>query len=219
VGAVVVLAGMAAGCAKGPLRPPAAEALVRPGTRPTVVRTGNIDSDPAREVVVASVSEPAGGTGIPAPYLEVFDHRGGRWRRVFDAHASAPPGPPGTPPRMLEGDEGFVAQSVHLVELVDFRGDRGAEIVVAIASSGATAGPVELWILAATNAPGLRTEFYEGTARGGEVTLEGDRIRFAFPVYRPDDPGCCPSRLETQSIGYDRASDRIGILERERAKL
>jgi hypothetical protein len=118
---------------------------------------------------------------------------------------------------MLEGDEGFVAQSVNLVELVDFRGDRGAEIVVAIASSGATAGPVELWILAA-NDHGLRTEFYEGTARGGEVTVEGDRIRFAFPVYRPDDPGCCPSRLETQSIGYERAEGRIAILERERAK-
>jgi hypothetical protein len=214
----VALSVLAWGCRAVP-PPPAPSDLVREGARPTAVRSGNIDRDPENEAVVASVSPAAGEAGIPHPFLEVFDLQDGDWRRMFDARGPAPPGPGGAPPRMLEEGEGFVAQSVQLVELVDFEGEQMAEIVVAIASAGATAGPLELWIMTAEGPGGLRTDFYEGTERGGRLTVEGDRLRFEFPVYRPGDPGCCPSRVETQTIGYDRASGRIGILERDREKL
>jgi hypothetical protein len=215
---VVALSVLAWGC-RGTAPPPPPSDLVREGARPTAVRTGNIDGDVEKEAVVASVSAASGETGIPRPYLEVFDLQDGEWRRVFDAHGPAPPGSRGAPPRMLEEGEGFVAQSVHLVELVDFEGDRMAEIVVGLASAGATAGPLELWILTAGSHGGLRTDFYEGTERGGQVIVEGDRLRFEFPVYRPGDPGCCPSRFETQTIGHDRTSGRIGILARDRDEL
>jgi hypothetical protein len=214
----MALSVLAWGC-RGTAPPPLASELVREGARPTAVRTGNIDGDVEKEAVVASVSAPSGETGIPRPYVEVFDLQDGDWRRVFDARGPVPPGPPSAPPRMLEEDKGFVAQSVHVVELVDFEGDRMAEIVVGIASAGATAGPLELWILKAGGHGALRTEFYESTERGGRVTVEGDRLRFEFPVYRAGDPGCCPSRFETQRIGHDRTSGRIGILERGREKL
>ena len=210
---------LAWGCQAAQTRPPPPSDLVREGARATAIRTGNIDADGEKEAVVASVARASGPTGIPAPYLEVFDLRNGEWRRVFDGHGPAPPGWSGTPPEMLQGEEGFVAQSVKVVELVDFEGDRVAEIVVGIASAGATAGPVELWILAAAGAGGLRTAFYERTERGGDLAVEGDRLRFSFPVYRPADPGCCPSLLETQTIGRDPTSGRIGILERDRVRL
>jgi hypothetical protein len=214
----VALSVLAWSC-RGTAPPPPPTGLVREGARPTAVRTGNIDGDVEKEAVVASVSPASGETGIPRPYLEVFDLQDGEWRRVFDAHGPAPRGHRLAPPRMLEEGEGFVAQSVHLVELVDFAGDRMAEIVVGISSAGATAGPLELWILTAGGHGGLRTDFYEGTERGGRVTVEGDRLRFEFPVYRAGDPGCCPSRFETQTIGHDRTSGRIGILDRERDEL
>jgi hypothetical protein len=169
--------------------------------------------------VVASVAESADGAeGLPTPYLEVFRRIDGGWRRVFDATGNTPPGPPGIPPEMLAGGSGFVAQSVTDVELVDFRGDGSAEVVAAVASSGATAGPVELWILSMDRAGDLRTEFYEATERGGEVTVDGNRLTFRFPVYRSRDPGCCPSLIETQEIGHDRSLGRIAVLARERER-
>jgi hypothetical protein len=218
VGAVAVTI-LAGACQTAPVRPSPPSGLVREGARPTAIRTGNIDADGDREAVVASVSRASGSTGIPASYLEVFDLRKGQWRRVFEGHGPAPPGASGAPQEMLQGDEGFVAQSVQVVELVDFEGDRAAEIVVGIASAGATAGPVELWILTAAGDGGLRTELYERTERGGELVVEGDQLRFSFPVYRPADPGCCPSVIETQTIGRDPTSGRIGILERDRTPL
>jgi hypothetical protein len=74
-----------------------------------------------------------------------------------------------------------------------------------------------LWILATDGR--LRTAFYEGTERGGQVTVEGRTIRFEFPVYRRNDPGCCPSLVETQTIGAVPGAGRIEVLERTRRKL
>jgi hypothetical protein len=198
-----------------PLPPPST--LVPDGARPTAIRLGNIDRDAPREAVVASVSSTPGASGIPPPHLEAFDPRSGGWRRVLDGGGPAPPGPPGTPERILRGDGGFVAQSIPVVELVDFEGDGAREIVVAVASAGATSGPVELWIMSADG--DFRTKFYEATERGGEVTVDGGRLTFEFPVYRRGDPGCCPSRLETQTIGFDPGAGRIEVLERRRTPL
>lgn len=212
----VTLATVAVACAEGPAAPPPAASLVREGARPTIVRVGDLDGDRTPEVVVTSVAEGAGGLGTP--YLEIFRRQGDEWLRVFDATGQAPPGPPETPSEMLAAGSGFVAQSVHVLELVNFRADGTPEVVAAVASAGATAGPVELWILSMDGAGGIRTEFYEGTERGGEVTVHGGGLSFRFPVYRAGDPGCCPSRTETQEIGHDPAEGRIVVLERDRVK-
>jgi hypothetical protein len=214
--AVLAVTLIAVACAAESGAPRPAASLVREGSRPTIVRVGDLDGGGAPEVVVASVAEEAGGLGTP--YLEIFRRRGGMWARVFDATGHAPPGPPETPSEMLAAGSGFVAQSVHVLELVDLQADGTPELVAAIASAGATAGPLELWILSMDRTGGLRTEFYEGTERGGEVMVHGNRVSFRFPVYRARDPGCCPSRIETQEIGHDPAQGRIVVLERDRAR-
>lgn len=214
--AVLAVTLVAVACADGSSVPPPAASLVREGSRPTIVHVGDLDGGGGPEVVVASVADEAGGLGTP--YLEIFRRQGDEWLRVFDATGKAPPGPPGTPSEMLAAGSGFVAQSVHVLELVDFRADGTPEVVAAIASAGATAGPVELWILSMDQAGGMRTEFYEGTERGGGLTVHGDGLSFRFPVYRAGDPGCCPSRIETQEIGHDPAEGRIVVLERDRVK-
>jgi hypothetical protein len=214
--AVLAVTLVAVACAEGSGAPPPAASLVREGSRPTIVRVGDLDGDGAPEIVVASVADEAGGLGTS--YLEIFRRQGDAWTRVFDATGHAPPGPPETPSEMLAAGSGFVAQSVHVLELVDFWADGTPEVVAAIASAGATAGPVELWVLSMDQAGGLRTEFYEGTERGGQVAVHGERLMFEFPLYRAGDPGCCPSRIERQEIGHDPAEGRIVVLERDRVK-
>jgi hypothetical protein len=165
---------------------------------------------------VASVSEAPSTFGLPTPYLEVFDYRDDEWRRVFDATGHAPPGE-GAPAVMLQpAEEGFAtAQSITTLELVDFAGDGSSEIVVAISNAGATAGPLELWIVSMRGEP--RTEYYVRTERGGNVGIEGERVTLEFGVYRRDDPGCCPSVFERRVIGH--ADGRIVTLERERQRM
>jgi hypothetical protein len=210
----IALAGLA--CATTPPRPPPVEELIRPDARPTAVRTGDLDGDGVIEVVAASVT-PSEGVGLP--HLELFSHREGAWVRVFDARRGAPPGSPDTPRRMLVPKARVVAQSVPVLELVDFAADDRAEVVTAIASAGATEGPLELWILSMGEDGSLETAFYEATARGGRVSVSADRVSFEVPVYRKRDPGCCPSFLEHQSIGLDRATGRIAVLRRDRERL
>ena len=200
--------------------PPPAEQLVREGARPVTVRKGDLDGDGVREMAVASVSAETNTFGLPTPYLEVFAYRDGEWRRIFDASGHAPPGE-GTPPAMLEeADAGFaVGQSVEVMEIVDLAHDGAAEIVVAVSNVGATSGPLELWIVELAASGGLETVFYERTERGGRVAVSGDRVVMEFGVYRKGDPGCCPSSIEVQTIGFDPGTATIGILERERERL
>jgi hypothetical protein len=205
----------------GPGRPPAApppQRLVRQGATPVDAVVGDLDADGVQEVVVSSVSDQPGDLGIGIPYLEVFDVRGAQWTRVFDATGSAPPGA-GAPAEMLAGADGFVGQSVRTLEVVDFAGDDRPELVVGIASFGATAGPVELWVVSMTETGGLTTELYRATERGGEIAIEGDRLRLEYGVYRKGDPGCCPSLRAVETIGWDPAAGSIEVLARRRMKI
>src|SRR5919109_968476 len=95
---------------------------------------------------------------------------------------------PGAPPSMLSA-EGFVSQAVATLETVDFAGD-GA----------------------------LATLLYRTSARGGEISVEGDRLRFEYGVYRSRDPGCCPSRFAVETIGWNPAADRVEVLERRETR-
>ena len=188
---------------------------MRPGARPILSRSGDLDGDRGPELVVASVSEAPSTFGLPTPYLEVFGYREGEWRRLFDATGNAPPGE-GTPGVMLQrAGEGFASgQSIDVLDLVDFAGDGSSEIVIAISNAGATAGPLELWIVSMDGEP--RTEYYARTERGGSVRVEGERVTLEFGVYRRKDPGCCPSILERRTIGHD--GEGIVTLDRERRR-
>jgi hypothetical protein len=192
---------------------------VREGAEPVTTRYSDLDGDGLEEVVISSVSKTPNEFGLPTPYLEVFAYRDDGWGRVFDATGHAPPGR-GAPEHMLERVETdlAVAQSVQVLELVDFAGDGNPEIVVAIASAGATAGPLELWVVSMRSDGSLATEFYQSTARGGLLDVIGDTLRFEFRVYLRRDPGCCPSLIETQTIGFDPSTGRIEALERTRER-
>lgn len=191
-----------------------AASLVRVGTRPVWVRSGDLDGDGVEELVVASVEQRRAGT---TPYLEVFRLEEGRWRRVFDATGNAPPGA-GAPEQMLiPPEEGFVGQSVRRLRLVDFAGDGRPEIVAGIQSFGAAEGPLEVWVISMATDGSLTTEFFRSSSRGGDVVrIRGNRVRFEFHVYRKDDPGCCPTFTDTLVIGWSKASGRIEVLERTR---
>jgi hypothetical protein len=210
----IAVAGSA--CATTPARLPPVEELIRPDARPTAVRTGDLNGDGVVEVVAASVT-PSEDVGVP--HLELFARRDGEWVRVFDARRGAPPGPPETPRRMLGPESGFTSQSVPVLELVDFARDDRPDVVAAVASAGATVGPLELWVLSMGRDGSLRTAFYEATARGGRVAASADRVSFEVPVYRARDPGCCPSLIEHQTIGLDRATGRIAVIKRSRQRL
>jgi hypothetical protein len=218
----VALATMATACVtegrrRGSPPAPPPERLLRPGAALVEAVTGDLDGDDVEEVAVSSVSTEVDDLGIATPYLEVFDVRAGRWMRVFDATASAPPGA-GAPAHMLAPEDGFVGQSVQILEAVDFVADDSPELVVGIANFGASAGPVELWIVSMGDG-GLATELYRASARGGEVDVEGDRLRFEYGVYRRNDPGCCPSRLAVETIGWDPVDETIDVLSVRRRRI
>jgi hypothetical protein len=122
---------------------------------------------------------------------------------------------------MLERAEGELAvgQVVDVLELVDLAHDGALELVAAISNVGATAGPLELWIVSMGTDRSLRTEYYMRTDRGGKVAVADKRVLIEFGVYRKGDPGCCPSSFEVRTIGYDPEADAIGVLDRERTRL
>lgn len=198
---------------------PGAPTLVRQGAEPVAIRYGDLDGDGVEEVVLSSASRKPNQFGLPTPYLEVFAHRTDRWRRVFDATGRAPSGA-GAPDQMLERAEPdlAVAQAVELLEVIDFAGDGSFEIVAAIINAGAATGPMELWVVSMRTGGSFVTEFYESTARGALLDVVGDKLRFEFGVYRRRDPGCCPSVIETQTIGFDPSNGRIEVLERTRER-
>lgn len=222
--ALMIAVAVGSGCTSGsratsspPPPPPSPEDLVRDGYRPVIVRSADLDGDGVAEIAVASVSEAVDELGLAAPALEVFDVRNDRWVRVFDAGAGAPPGS-GVPPVMLVPPDGsFVSQSVDTLETVDFAGDGSPELVAGILNFGATAGPLEVWVLTVGAAGGLATEFYEASARDGGLEVRGDRLRFEFGVYRKRDPGCCPSRIAVQTIGWNARSGRVEVLDETRS--
>lgn len=220
----VVLAVLVTACAgrgQGPAAPPSPplpsppppERLVRPGATPADTVLADLDGDGTDEVVISSVSSEVGDLGIATPFIEVFDVREGRWTRVFDATGSAPSGA-GAPPSMLSAEAEFVGESVDYLAAVDFAADGRPELVVGILNFGATAGPLELWVVSMDDGGDLATVLYRATVRGGLISIEGDRLRMEYGVYRRRDPGCCPSRFAVETIGWNPAAGRIEVLSR-----
>jgi hypothetical protein len=202
-------AGAAAGLLLAPeiAAPPPAASLVQPGTTPLVTRRADLDGDGQVELAVSSVAHGQEGGVIPVHRLEVFDHRDGHWILVLDASQEAPAG--ATPDTILLPPEpGAPGQIVQVLEVVDFAGDDVPELVAGVLTVGATAGPLELWVISMDDDT-FRTEFYEKTERGGQVIVDDRAVVLEFGVYRAGDPGCCPSDLARERIRWDQNAGRI----------
>jgi hypothetical protein len=206
-----VAAGVAAGLLLAPeaAAPPSTASLVQPGTTPLVTRRADLDGDGQVEVAVASVAHGQEGGVIPLHRLEVFDYRDGHWVLVLDASQEAPPGDETAPETiLLPPAPGAPGQIVEVLEVVDFAGDEVPELVTGVLTVGATAGPLELWVISMEDDT-FRTDFYEQTERGGRVIVDDRAVVLEFGVYRAGDPGCCPSDLARERIRWDEAAGRI----------
>jgi hypothetical protein len=195
------------------VRPPPPQRLLRSGTEATFTRAADLDGDGVDEMVLAARATQSSPFRFPAQFLDVYAYRDGGWRRVLDATGAAPPGE-GAPDRMLDpvGRE-LTSRLVDAVAVVDMAGDGASEVAVGVLTVGAGPGPLELWILSMEDGV-FRTELYERTTRGGEISVQGRRLLFEFGIYRSDDPGCCPSRTELQVIGFDPRTAEVAVLDR-----
>jgi hypothetical protein len=192
------------------------ESLLRADTVAIDALYRDLDGDGVEEIVLVSRSTTA-TDGLPRPFLDVYAWTGAAFQNVLDATEGAPVGEPEAPLLMLGGEIGGINQVVQFVDLIDFFVDGTPQLVVGILNVGASAGPLEIWVISgvpgAEGAASFQTEFYEATTRGGELTREADRLLLDTGAYAPNDPGCCPSRIEHQVIGL-LEGESIGILER-----
>jgi hypothetical protein len=178
------------------------------------VKYGDLDGDGVEDIVVASVSK-HGGAAAPQPFVDVFLFDGnGHWPRAWEATGPAPPGAVGAPVSVvLPAGATSLHQEVDTLGLVDTRGDGTAELVVGVLNLGAGPGPLDVWVIG-FGPGGPVTEFWEETQQGGVLLTAGDTVRLQTPSFGPDDPSCCPSRIEHQTIGYDPSSNSVRVLER-----
>jgi hypothetical protein len=212
--ALVVTLSLSAGCGSGVPVPPPARELVGPEEEPFIVRSADLDGDGIEEVAIASAPTQADPSGFVVTHrLRIFAERDGSWVEAVDGARGAPPG--ADAPRVMLGELGGASQTIDLLEVADVRPGGGKELVVAVATFGASAGPVALWIISGGRGR-FRTEYYDVTERGGRASVNGRTVAFEFGVYRRRDPGCCPSRIERQTIGWDDAMGRVTVLDRER---
>jgi hypothetical protein len=189
------------------------ESLLRPDTVPVETLYGDLDGDGIEEIVLQAVSrEPAPGTLVPQPFLDVFALRDGEVVNVLDATGPAPPGADRSEPMIQTGDLAG-AQQVDFLEVVAFREGEPPSLVAGVLVLGATAGPLSVWVVSMEDG-GFVTEFFQATTRGGLLSVDARTLLLTTGRYRPTDPGCCPSRIEHQRIGADPATGEIGVLSR-----
>ncbi|MEX2458301.1 MAG: hypothetical protein WD770_04895 [Actinomycetota bacterium] len=186
--------------------------LLREGATPDTVLYGDLNGVAPEEIVVLSTTPAQDPSLPPRPFLDAFawDPAEGAWVKVFDASAYEDPA---IRPGPILAAAGTIGQSVLVLELVDFVDDGTPELVVGVQSYGAALGPLDLWVLSWPS-EAFAVEFTRSTQRGGQVSVEPRRVTLEAGLYAPDDPGCCPSRIETVVIGWDPESGRIVVLER-----
>ncbi|HVL51727.1 MAG TPA: hypothetical protein VM754_09555 [Actinomycetota bacterium] len=187
--------------------------FLRPGTSAVAVVRADLSGERPHEIVVHSRSNEPGPDGLAAQeYVDVYTWTADEsWEKVFDATTHI--GPDGDP--ILSPDQEINQSVVEPFVAVDFAGDQVPEMVLAVQSSGASPGPLQVWILS-WPAESLAAQLVFSTERGGTLTLNPDRtLTLESGEYRPGDPGCCPSEQAVRRIGYDEASGMVTVLSTE----
>ncbi len=186
--------------------------LLRAGATAEAALYGDLNGVAPSEIVVLS-SIPAGDPNLPpVPYLDAFSWDPARadWVRVFEATSYQDPAT-GRGPLLAATDA--TGQEVPFLQVIDFAEDGAPELVVGVQSFGASSGPLDVWILSWLS-EAFTTEFRRSTERGGQMAFGESTVTLETGVYRPGDPGCCPSAIETLVIGWDAGVERIVVLER-----
>jgi hypothetical protein len=193
--------------------------FLRPGTTRVAVVYGNMNGVAPEEIVLHSRSNQPGDNGLAAQeYVDAYSWDPGKaeWVQVFDATTFEDSPNGGT--NVLETDAGISQALFGPLAMVDFAGDETPELVFGVQGSGATAGPLNVWIFSWLS-EGFTTEFNAATERGGTWSLNPDRtLTLDAPEYGPNDPGCCPSGRSIRTIGYDPAAKQIKVLKTVQAQ-
>lgn len=193
--------------------------FLRSGTEKVAVIYGDMNGVAPEEIVLHSRSTQPGKNGLGAQeFVDAFAWNPGQaeWVKVFDA-TTFEDLPSGGGPVLVT--DGSISQAVFgPFEMVDFAGDQSPELVVAVQSSGATAGPLDVWVFSWLS-EGFTAEFKASTERGGTLAVNADRtLALDAPEYGPNDPGCCPSGRSIKTIGYDPADSKIKVLKTVQAQ-
>jgi hypothetical protein len=193
--------------------------FLRPGTEEVAVVYGDMNGVLPEEIVLHSRSSRPGENGLAAQeYVDAFSWNPGpaEWVKVFDA-TTFEDLPNGAEPVLVT--DGGISQAVFgPFEMVNFAGDSTPELVFAVQSSGATAGPLNVWVFSWLS-EGFAADFNASTERGGTLTVNPDRtLALDAPEYGPNDPGCCPSGRSIKTIGYDPADRTIKVLKTVQAQ-
>jgi hypothetical protein len=186
--------------------------FLRPATTTVAVVYGDMNGVPPEEIVLHSRAAASGDVFRPQEYVDAYSwHPGDKtWVKVFDATTFEDPNVEGP---VLESGPGFSQALEGPFAMVDFVGDGTPELVLAVFSSGASAGPLRLWIFSWLS-EAFTTEFTFATERGGALTLNPDKtITLEAGEYGPNDPGCCPSNQSVRVIGYDQAEKKVKVLK------
>jgi len=186
------------------------DTILRPGTASDRVLYSDLNGDGIDEIVISSHARARTAIGGQQPFLDVWSFTGQSFQRVFDATINRPIGAKG-PANMIQADQDVVSEAVSFVDLVDFRGDGKPEMVVGITSFGASVGPMDVWAIS-MRPDGFHEEFFTETTQDGTLTRSGDTEKLDTPFFRPNDPLCCPSKIEHDVIALNPSSDEIEIV-------
>ena len=84
------------------------------------------------------------------------------------------------------------------VSYVDFDGDGREEALITIANgTRGSGGYAEEYYVYANRRGSLQQLFFESRAKPQRMSLNGRSIVIVAPLWRRNDPGCCPSAVET----------------------
>jgi hypothetical protein len=83
----------------------------------------------------------------------------------------------------------------------DLTGDGTAEDIVTIFSGG-TAGDIAFYVLTGEGS-GLHAIKTSNQEYKVGVRVVGGKLQVTRPLYRQNDPNCCPAQLEITTYGYD----------------
>jgi len=173
--------------------------LLRPETHLKERIYGDLDGVKPDEIVVWSESDRPEGLR-PQPYVDIFSWSNGKWTRVADLTTRN--GSTGKPVVPLAKNNGYLgAPLISYLEPIDFAKDRIPELVVGTLAGGATGGPLHISVLSLASGH-LERLFDQSTIRAGELHTKGNEVTLVTGVYKPSDPGCCPSRIKTEVLGW-----------------